>query len=184
MENKKCEALVMNLPPEEPARFCQQYAGWGTNHKGEGRCKWHGGCSVSGKKHYNYKTGLTTRIGMQEIKDLAIEFSQDEEVYNFRDLIGVMKAIAVSAINGGDPQVALKMFLDTTQAIGRLQTIEEGRKYVLNVKDVDGVIEQIFSVVRKHVKDRAVLSSIADDLARVDFQEFKFVPDGSESEGE
>lgn len=37
---------------------CQQPAGWGTEHPGEGRCKLHGGASLRGHLHPRFKTGL------------------------------------------------------------------------------------------------------------------------------
>lgn len=36
---------------------CKRPAGWGTDHVGTGRCKLHGGKSLKGYEHPNFKTG-------------------------------------------------------------------------------------------------------------------------------
>jgi hypothetical protein len=40
---------------------CQQRAGWGTKHPGEGRCKLHGGKSLVGEESKTFKHGLFSR---------------------------------------------------------------------------------------------------------------------------
>lgn len=39
---------------------CKRPAGWGTDHAGEGKCKLHGGASLRGADHPNFKHGLYT----------------------------------------------------------------------------------------------------------------------------
>lgn len=51
---------------------CQQKAGWGTDHVGEGRCKLHGGMSKGVKKNNNAeKHGLFSKYLPQETMDLV-----------------------------------------------------------------------------------------------------------------
>lgn len=52
---------------------CQRPAGWGTDHKGEGRCKWHGGASPGAPKgnryalkHGTYESVIRDRLTEQE----------------------------------------------------------------------------------------------------------------------
>jgi len=54
---------------------CQQPAGWGTDHPGEGRCKLHGGCTLRGPEHPSFKHGEQSKyfdprdvVGFDEFK--------------------------------------------------------------------------------------------------------------------
>jgi len=64
---------------------CELPAGWGTNHKGEGRCKHHGGASPGGKpgndnatKHGGYKTVYDDTITEEEQSLLVGEREHDD----------------------------------------------------------------------------------------------------------
>lgn len=39
---------------------CKRPAGWGTDHVGTGKCKLHGGASLKGAQHPNFKTGVNS----------------------------------------------------------------------------------------------------------------------------
>lgn len=54
--------------------LCQQHAGWGTEHPGEGRCKLHGGASPRGVASPHFKTGLYSKYLPNQIRDKAQRF--------------------------------------------------------------------------------------------------------------
>jgi len=54
--------------------LCQQPAGWGTDHPGEGRCKLHGGASPRGVESATFKTGLYSRYLPETIERKAQAF--------------------------------------------------------------------------------------------------------------
>jgi hypothetical protein len=57
---------------------CQQPAGWGTDHVGQGRCKLHGGCNPI--KHGMYSTCLRGRARevYDLLKDAPVDDASDE----------------------------------------------------------------------------------------------------------
>src|SRR6266700_1542477 len=139
----KCGALKKSASREGRVEYCAHRAGHNTDHLGAGRCYLHGGRNAHGENHYNYKGGLRTNITLDKIKSLSDEYVKDEDVYNFRELIAVMKAIATVALNGDDLDRAVAQMMNITKAIERLQAVEQGRKYSINIKDLDKVLEQI-----------------------------------------
>lgn len=65
---------------------CQLPAGWGTDHNGEGACKFHGGNNPKGKDHPNYKHGAYSKYlkhdltaAEKEAFDNLVDMLQDPE---------------------------------------------------------------------------------------------------------
>lgn len=66
---------------------CQQPAGWGTEHPGEGRCKLHGGASLRGHLHPRFKHGIHAQYryvvysararGVVGLNDAKVLFDED-----------------------------------------------------------------------------------------------------------
>jgi hypothetical protein len=71
---------------------CRQHAGWGTDHVGQGRCKLHGGRSLT--KHGRYST-----IKRSELRDLIAQYEADPDPLNIAPELATARALFVDYIN-------------------------------------------------------------------------------------
>lgn len=117
-----------------------------------------------------YKHGMDTRgkfthtIIHPEVKAILEQMSNDPEIFNTREHIRLLEAMSIAALNKGEVLAASKGITEATKAITRLHEIEEGRKLVIHVQDVNQIMEKVVEVINKHVPDRYTKSLIASDL--------------------
>lgn len=153
--NNKCGAKAKST--EQP---CQLPAGWGTDHPGTGRCKFHGGCSTGAPKgnknavgnkggaapegnknalkHGAYETIIRERLSDEEKKIFDAISSQD-------DLKQELKILRFKLLRLLDP-VEKEMVIGTEQGAERVTIeVDEVTKAYAIEKIVDGI--------RKIVKD-------------------------------
>lgn len=81
---KKDPGDKCNARKSDGSGYCQHTAGWGTDHTGHGRCKYHGGDSPSGEKAVlselkdaSEHAGVALRL---KLKDLRRRLENDEDV--------------------------------------------------------------------------------------------------------
>lgn len=84
------------------AGYCQARAGAGTDHKGEGRCKWHGGAGggPSGAENGNYKHGAFSehlRSDLTEREEEALGAAA-EALEDPQEAQSVARELAVEAV--------------------------------------------------------------------------------------
>lgn len=155
---------------------CQQPAGWGTSHPGEGRCKLHGGRSPRGIDHPRYSTGVYSayagprNLDVGEVTEEEIERAEQEVVAAVQHARGMAKMAAEgSDIDSADILAAiervvrikakaaeLRMNADMKPMI--LETMRQGAAVMLRVLLEVGLDEEI----RRRVADG--LRRAADEL--------------------
>ena len=73
-------------------RYCSRTAGWGTSHKGEGRCKTHGGASVRGLSHPSLKSGIYSKYMQVNLLARYQESLNDPELLTIRNEVASCEA--------------------------------------------------------------------------------------------
>ncbi len=82
-----------------PTGYCRQRAGYGTHHERSGRCKYHGGCSISksnvpGKEHGDYNVqSLYTKMLPTSLAQELIEIKHDPMFTNMFQEYALMKLV-------------------------------------------------------------------------------------------
>lgn len=152
-------------------RFCERPAGEGTDHKGIGRCYRHGGRNQSPASKNWKANGVTAQIKYPDIITKIEQLKQDRDVFDLRDHIFLMEAVAQTILQEAEnvnDLIPLVKVVDTiTKAVQRLHEIEVGRKYVISVENLGGVIGKVVEVIERHVPDPYLRSLIAADIMKI-----------------
>jgi hypothetical protein len=149
---------------------CKLEAGKGTDHFGVGNCKFHGGRqqSVNSK---SFKHGLNSKIQYPILIDKAKQLREDRDVFDLRDHIFLMEAIAQEILehaeNVEDLYPLVKVIETTTKTIERLHNIEVGRRYVISVETMSGIIGKVVNVIERHVPDPYLRALISEDILKI-----------------
>lgn len=145
---------------------CGRIAGHGTNHLGQGKCKYHGGCSPI--KHGLYSTVVP--VAWRARFQAALEAPDPKSLLEHIALIDGV--ILPGALMRGekpprregqpDPLMVLLAVIDTkSMMLKRLSDIEDRGKIKLTEKEMSLFVMEIVSVVAEYV-DAATLRKIAD----------------------
>lgn len=157
-----CAAANRDLVP------CKLKAGQGTDHLGEGRCKYHGGRNQSvnsgnwkGGKHMQVKA---THPALQQKMD---ELAVDHEYFDLRQEILKLRAIMDILAERDELLQTAKLAVDVSKIIERLHNIEVGRRYVISIENVSIIIKTVQEVIFRHVPDEFTRHLIAQELQNV-----------------
>lgn len=90
--------------------------------KGRRRCRLHGGATPRGIESANFKHGRYSQHMPKGIGALAIEASNDPDLFNLRDLIGVYEARIKSALNALDKGGGLERMEQVIKVWGQFRT--------------------------------------------------------------
>ena len=130
---------------------CKLVAGWGTDHHGEGRCKFHGGASTgppkgskNARKHGTWETVVKDQLSDEE-RELY------EQIEDIHDLNEELKILRYKLIRLLQP-------VEREQAFGLKDRVE---KVTLEVDEVEKsrAIAILADSIRKVVKDMQALGS-------------------------
>lgn len=156
---KVCGARNRELIP------CGNKAGKGTDHVGEGKCKYHGG-SASNVTAKNFKHGRYSKIKTQHpmLRQKMEELQGDTDVFDLRNEILKIRAIAEIMADQEDWLATAKMAVDVSKIIERLHNIEVGRRYVISIENVGLIIDAVQQAIFRHVPDEYVRHLIAQEL--------------------
>lgn len=135
---------------------CQQVAGWGTNHVGEGRCKLHGGASTGPVKHGRYS--IAHKAALQE---KVAQFYNDPAAGDLRSELALLRAILQDYLDrwvdpADDPAVAgaqVDRVFSMVESIGKLveriakilaaTALTQAELQLLQVTLIDAITEYI-----------------------------------------
>lgn len=156
---KVCGARNRELVP------CGNKAGKGTDHVGEGRCSYHGGKNQSAQAK-QFKHGRYSKIKTQhpKLREKMEELAGDQDVFDLRDEILKVRAIAEIMADQEEWLVTAKMAVDISKIIERLHNIEVGRRYVISIENVGLIIDAVQQAIFRHVPDEYVRHLIAQEL--------------------
>jgi hypothetical protein len=163
---------------------CKRPAGWGTDHVGSGRCRMHGGASVKGVEHPNFKHG---RRSKHWDPNCVVEFAswkesigpafgvEDDLLYLLwlaREGLKPGAAITVNTKDGPveifpDPRYIAGVGLDLARMWETIVKRHEGETVYVKLAqpEVEAAFRAMGAAVAKHVSDPAEAEALRADLA-------------------
>jgi hypothetical protein len=160
--------------------ICRQAKGFMTTHPGEGRCKHHSGVANGSK---------VTRFEIPSIKERMEKYLYDTNIYDLSNEIALLRAYlelfdgylkvfqstTVGEILEGTVKIDVASLTSSINTITRniakivetKHNIEVGRKYVIDIKQVNIIFGVIANIIDKTVQDIETREIINNELNRV-----------------
>lgn len=147
---------------------CPNKAGKGTDHVGQGRCKYHGG-GASNLTAKNYKHGLYSKINIENptLRQKMEELATSTDVFDLRNEILKVRAIIDIMAEKSDYESVVRFAGDVSKIVERLHNIEVGRRLVISIDNVSVIIENVKVAIMRHVPDEHTRHLIATELANM-----------------
>jgi hypothetical protein len=146
---------------------CNRPAGWGTNHVEVGKCKLHGGATP-------IKHGLYSKYTKNKLADVVQALVDDPELINLRQQIAFKQALILDRLNqlsDGKTVDDMRLLADISEKVARdierLNKIEHGEKYVLQIAEVQAVVQQITLIIHQEIADGRVVERVASRLQQL-----------------
>ena len=161
---------------------CQLSAGWGTDHNGVGRCKFHGGKSLV--KHGRRSTVLSTRVqeAIEEAKANPDPWNVLPELAKARGILNVWledfgKLDAMRDQEDADPDELAKLVagvhpdrllhaLDLISKITHRVNQQQNANHISRT-NFNRVLTELGRIVAEHVRDEEILQRIRKDWLQV-----------------
>lgn len=148
LPKKKPSKKFCNGRRSRADKYCRHAPGWGTDHAGEGRCKLHGGASLKGPDHPNWRHGARSKYVKRLPELLApsfVEAAENDDPLSLRDEIALTDAL-------------IMRYLENVKAGSA-----KGGGYV-NIKsvysDLAPLIDQRRKLVREEVRTLATMHDV------------------------
>src|SRR5690606_32915420 len=138
LERKICGART-----KADGTICQNPAGQGTDHPGQGRCHLHGGATP-------IKHGRYSKIKREALRDLIAEYEQDPDPLNLLPELATARAL-------------LQDFLDRNEA----RAEQEGGAAELDVSAASRLLTDIASIVARIERIRSANAISRPELYRI-----------------
>lgn len=149
---------------------CGNNAGKGTNHKGFGRCWKHGG-NMQEMGRGQLKYSIVANVSYPGIKEEVERLKADPDVFDLRDHIFLMEAIAKTVLNQAktveDLGPVMKYVEMASKTIQRLDEIEHGRRLVIDIQGLNIIFAKVQECIFRYVPDSYTRDLIARDLAGI-----------------
>lgn len=163
---------ICGATSKSTGKACPRVAGWGTDHKGTGKCRNHGGCTPS-------KHGLYSTVIPAEYREKYEELRQAPNMNSLMDELAYLRIVLMrlEAKHGSKMSVALgeieveplQIIADTIEQISRVvkrkNDMEEGTKITFSLSDLKEFSEAITQAVVKHVSHPDTIAAIRLELA-------------------
>lgn len=170
---KHCNAKLIR---NGVTKYCKKWT-----EEGRARCKWHGGKTLQGVQHPNFKHGLFANpdnlgdLGVT-LKEVAERYAQggDKSYIDLKKEIVLVDTLLTMHLNKlKDPKAELdqKALLEVVKTLRDLKEsfnrIQNGVKFVLSIERVQLVMLKVIGIVQRHVEDPKIRESIGTDLMDV-----------------
>lgn len=143
-------------------KYCGQSAGHNTDHKGEGRCRWHSHGGGKTLKHgmYSKVTRKSVREHLKKIKEQSIE-----ERMSLVEEIDMLRALAKDFVETYDERVEKLMAWNHLEAVDAAMEERKSRPQPIpELKDVSGLLMKVVSAA-----DRMHSQQYRDAIPKKDF---------------
>lgn len=137
---------------------------------GLGRCKFHGGMSLTGVNAPSYKHGkwIAARHKAEFLKRVE-ELKKDPNLTDLSKELAIMKTLLETTLmfrkqylKQKTQQQIVNLIKDTAHLIDTMKKVNEG--YTLTIKNAENVVAQVVQIINNRVKDQATRSQIAGDI--------------------
>lgn len=159
---------------------CQRVAGWGTDHKGQGKCKQHGGATP-------IKHGRYSDIERDRISDLLQKFEEDDDPLDILSEIAAARALLQDFIERYDQYLTAliawyedndqkpKNILDISEAIRFLEKVTKmahrerrlQQDNAVSREDLKRVLVEMARTVETEVQDKDTVRRIKDQWSNI-----------------
>ena len=187
----KCQGTTRPRYDTEEPRACRLQAGHGTDHFGQGNCKYHGGAGQSiNMKHGRYSGLLTDELGT-----LVDHFSSDNDPLNLEPDIALMRGLLEKWVSDYDkwyevisawhesnaegnigaykpPQIlAITEGNVLLSALAKMVATEYKRRQNTAVSQIHlfRIVNEIGAIIGKHVTDEDKLKAIREEMLTIRF---------------
>jgi hypothetical protein len=136
---------------------CELPAGWGTDHNGEGRCKFHGGRNGRGRDANGFKHGLFSDYLDAEDRNTIDALGEYDDAEKLDELINWRLARlrrAVEALNDdADKRTFWDAFADLVEQTGEPEA-DQIKELAKMLSHGNRAMQDEIDLVRKLIKDR------------------------------
>lgn len=147
-----CGAKKRNWDEDKPlSRVCRKQAGYGTDHSGEGRCKFHD--SKSTLKH-----GQNSMLRHRNIALRVEEYLESQDVMDIRNAVAAAWASLDEAL-GEDAEIDVERATQIASTMSRIGTlvkqhhdITEGQRLVIDVPQFMEWAEFLYTLAVRHIQ--------------------------------
>jgi len=154
---KRCTAKAKRTGEQ-----CKAYA-----IQGKDKCRVHGGLTP-------VKHGLYSKYTKHKLADKVNQLANDPELLDLRQQIAFKQALILDnlqylqkQLEPKDLDVLAGLSDKVSKDIERLNKIEHGQKYVLQVEEVQAVINQIVLIIQQEVADTDTVHRLSGRLQEV-----------------
>lgn len=142
---------------------CKKPAGYGTNHVGQGRCKFHGGCNP-------IKHGLYSTIKNEKLRQhIELIEQSGADPMDLMPEVKLMRAMMWEFVNryegiqlsGSDLELASNLMDKAGRMIERIHKIKQTSAVTWEAVQI--LIERMGMVLTKHIKDHDLIEAITHD---------------------
>jgi len=187
----KCSGMTQPRYETQEPKPCRLQAGHGTDHFGQGNCKYHGGAGQSiNMKHGRYSGLLTDELGT-----LVDHFSSDNDPLNLEPDIALMRGLLEKWVSDYDKWYEIISAWHESNAEGNIGAykppnilaITEGNVLLAALAKMVGteykrrqntavsqihlfrIVNEIGAVIGKHVTDEDTLKAIREEMLTIRF---------------
>lgn len=131
--------------PWEGEGYCGQWAGWGTDHPGEGRCKYHDGRPPT---HGRYSRYLKTQLG-----DMVEQFREDPDPLDLTEEVHLARALLRRALDaeGLTDSDRMDLVSEVSKIVKRIEDIRS--QDALSRPELARIYSEMFRAVQHHTDD-------------------------------
>lgn len=156
-------------------KHCRRPAGWGTDHFGTGRCKFHGGVYLEGPKNPAFKDGKHSKW-LERLKESSRAKLKNQITYedlkslDFEITTAMLTALELFEMDSVKAKAAAAHIASESAKIKKiLLDVQERQKYVLSVEQVAQEIADMLigfaKIARNVLKDEPEKASEIINLA-------------------
>lgn len=139
---------------------CKRPAGWGTDHAGTGKCKLHGGSTLRGVEHPNFKHGGYTKYIPDSIREKAQAFEADANPTDLLSELAMLRAFLAEFLsryegsmlmNAGSIQIVLSLSNDIRKYVDTIVKLRN--QTALTAAELMFIADRIPELAAKYIDD-------------------------------
>lgn len=135
--------------------YCGQPAGWGTDHTGVGRCKYHNGRPPT---HGRYARYLSTSLG-----DEIARLKEDPDPLNLDEELATARALLARALDrDGEDAIEVDQLMHLVAEVSKIvKRVEDARAAsAISLPELTRLMREMGRIVAYHVGDQATIDEI------------------------
>lgn len=154
-----------------PGVLCENRAGMGTDHPGEGRCSRHGGSALKGIDHPNFKHGQRSRYASVLKTQLAEHYAalEDDDAFDIAAELRLQRALLLdymqakdSSITAADRELLMQWSERISKTAERMTRMRNDT--ALTAAELKLIAARLADVVSRHITEPERQAAFLADL--------------------